>query len=74
MLEGLVESFSSPVETRIGHGAAEEFLETNAPLYHLTVVGASTDRSAASRFFSLPTFERIRDVDCDLAIVHRGRG
>lgn len=74
MLEGLVESFSSPVETRIGHGAAEEFLETNAPLYHLAVVGASTDRSAASRFFSLPTFERIRDVDCDLAIVHRGRG
>lgn len=72
MLDNLVESFSRPIETRIGYGLAEEFLDVNASHYDLAVIGASTDRSAASRFFSAPTFERIHDVDCDLAIVHRG--
>ena len=72
MLDNLVESFPDPIETRIDYGSVEEFLKTNARNYDLTVVGASTDRSAASRFFSTPTFKRINEVDCDLAIVHRG--
>lgn len=72
MLENLVESFSESIETRIATGSVEQFLERNTSLYDLAVIGASTDRSAASRFVSTPTFERIQEVDCDLAIVHRG--
>jgi hypothetical protein len=34
-------------------------------------MGASTDRSRASRFVSPPTFERIQELDCDVAIVDR---
>ncbi|MFW5978150.1 MAG: universal stress protein [Halohasta sp.] len=72
MLDNLVESFPDPIETRISNNTVESFLETNAENYDLTVLGASTDRSAVSRFVSTPTFERLDDVDCDLAIVHRG--
>jgi len=72
MLENLVESFTPPIETRVAIGPVEAFLERNASLYDLVVVGASTDWSAVSRLVSVPTFERIREVDCDLAIVHRG--
>jgi len=72
LLENLVESFADPIETRVANGSIEAFLERNASLYDLVVVGASTDRSAVSRLVSTPTFERIREVDCDLAIVHRG--
>jgi len=71
-LENLIESFTNPIETRVATGPVEEFLERNASLYDLTVIGASTDRGAVSRFVSAPTFERIQAVDCDLAIVHRG--
>lgn len=71
-LENVVESLPDPIETRIAHGSVEQFLERNTSHYDLAVIGASTDRSAASRFLSTPTFERIRDVECDLAIVHRG--
>ncbi|MEA1930093.1 MAG: HPP family protein [Euryarchaeota archaeon] len=73
MLDNLVESFDAPIETRIGYTPVEEFLHVNASHYDVAIVGASTDRSRASRFFSTPTFERIHDVDCDLAIVHWGR-
>lgn len=72
MLENVIESFSESIETRIATGSVERFLERNTSLYDLAVIGASTDRSAASRFVSTPTFERIQEVDCDLAIVHRG--
>jgi|AntDeeMetagen285_2_1112576.scaffolds.fasta_scaffold00029_34 nucleotide-binding universal stress UspA family protein len=73
MLDNLVESFDAPIETRIGYTPVEEFLDANASHYDVAIVGASTDRSVASRFFLTPTFERIHNVDCDLAIVHRGR-
>jgi nucleotide-binding universal stress UspA family protein len=72
MLGNVIETLPTPIETRIAHGSVETFLERNASHYDLAVVGASTDRSAASRFLSTPTFERIRDLECDLAIVHRG--
>jgi hypothetical protein len=32
----------------------------------------SRDRSAASRFVSPPTFERVDDLDTDVAVVDRG--
>lgn len=72
MLDNLVESFAEPIETRISHSSFERFLRTNARNYDLTIIGASTNQSVASRLFSTPTFERLHDVDCDLAIVHRG--
>ena len=72
VLEDVVDSLSVPVETRIGYGTVPEFLERNAAAYDVVFVGASTDRPAASRLVSTPTYERIRELDCDLAIVHRG--
>jgi len=72
VLEDVVDSLSVPVETRIGYGTVPEFLEQNAAAYDVVFVGASTDRPAASRLVSTPTHERIRELDCDLAIVHRG--
>jgi hypothetical protein len=52
----------------------KDFIDENADAYDLVVLGSSGDRSAASRFVSPPTFERLRDVDCDVAVVDRGRG
>jgi hypothetical protein len=37
----------------------------------MVFVGASRDRSAASRLISPPTFERLADIDADAAIVDR---
>ena len=71
-LANLVETFPGHVETRVSRSSLKDFLDRNAASYDLVIVGASTDRSTASRFVSPPTFERIRDVDTDMAIVHRG--
>ena len=67
--ERMLENVSAPIETRIPHGSVEEFLGTNASNYDIAFIGASTDRSAASRFLSAPTFERVRDIECDPAVV-----
>ncbi|WP_256296592.1 HPP family protein [Haloarchaeobius salinus] len=72
MLLNLVEPFDGTFETRVSRDSIQRFLSANAPSHDLVVVGASTDRTAASRFLAPPTFEKIRDVDCDVAIVHRG--
>ena len=71
MLADLVETCRGDVETRVARRPIEEFLRSCAPEYDLVVVGASSDRSAASRLLSPPTFERLDDLDCDVAIVHR---
>lgn len=68
----LAEAFAGQFETRVANESIETFLESNAPKYDLVCIGASTDRSRASRFLSAPTFRRVEDLDCDLAIVHRG--
>ncbi|WP_323675726.1 HPP family protein [Halorubellus sp. PRR65] len=73
MLANLVETFDAGFETRVSRASIERFLAANATQYDLVVVGASTDRSAASRFLAPPTFERITDVKTDVAIVHRGK-
>jgi len=70
-LADLVEPFETETETRVAHAAIEEFLTTTAPQYDLVVIGASRDRSAASRLVSPPTFERIRDLETDVAILDR---
>jgi hypothetical protein len=72
MLVNLVEPFDGTFETRVSRDSIQGFLSANAPSHDLVVVGASTDRTAASRFLAPPTFEKLRDVDCDVAIVHRG--
>ncbi|PSP56110.1 universal stress protein UspA [Halobacteriales archaeon QS_1_67_19] len=71
-LADLVETFDGPFETRVSRTSIESFLAANDDTYDLTLLGASTDRSAASRFVSPPTFERVHDLECDVAIVHRG--
>ncbi|MWG35094.1 HPP family protein [Halomarina oriensis] len=71
MLRDLVETTTAAVETRISRSDITTFLEANAPSYDLVIMGASQDRSAASRFVSRPTFERVRDLDCDVVIVDR---
>lgn len=71
MLENLVRAFPDPYETRIGQVSIEDFIAENSVGYDLVLVGASTDRSPASRFLSPPTFERLYEIDCDLAIVDR---
>jgi nucleotide-binding universal stress UspA family protein len=71
MLSDLAEPFSGPLETRVSRAEIEDFLDDNANQYDMVFMGASMDRSAASRFISPPTFERIRDLDCDVAIVDR---
>ncbi|WP_440988857.1 universal stress protein [Haloarchaeobius baliensis] len=72
MLLNLVEPFDGTFETRVSRDSIRSFLSVNAPSHDLIVVGASTDRTAASRFLAPPTFEKVSDLDCDVAIVHRG--
>ncbi|GAA0226424.1 HPP family protein [Haladaptatus pallidirubidus] len=71
-LADLVEAFSGSFETRVSRSSIEDFLSANDDHYDLMIIGASTDRSAASRFISPPTFERMHEIDCDVAVVHRG--
>ena len=71
-LANLVETVDGTVETRVSTASIEQFLTDNAGEFDLVLMGASTDRSAASRFISPPTFERIRKLDADVAIVDRG--
>lgn len=71
-LANLVETFPGHVETRVARSSLREFLDRHAAGYDLVIIGASTDRSTASRFVSPPTFERIRGLETDMAIVHRG--
>ncbi|SNZ15692.1 HPP family protein [Natronoarchaeum philippinense] len=72
MLANLAETPDCDIETRVPKASIERFLRQVAPATDLVVVGASRDRSTASRLVSPPTFERIDDLDTDLAIVaHR---
>lgn len=59
------------VETRVSTAPVESFLSHNAGEFDLVVIGASTDRSNASRFVSPPTFERVADLNADVVIVDR---
>lgn len=73
MLADLVETFEGNIETRISRIRIEKFLSRNSHEYDIVILGASQDRSAASRFISPPTFERIDsdELDADVAIVDR---
>ncbi|NUB90699.1 HPP family protein [Haloterrigena sp. SYSU A121-1] len=69
----LVDAFDGRFETHVVTEPVESYLERVSPQYDVIFVGSSTDRSAASRFVSPPTFERLSDLETDVAIVHRGR-
>jgi len=71
MLADLVEAFDGGFETRVATQSIERYLAEHADEFDLVFMGASTDRSAASRLISPPTFERIQDLDADVAIVDR---
>jgi nucleotide-binding universal stress UspA family protein len=71
MLADLVEAFDGNFETRVSTQSIEDYLVETAGGFDLVVIGASRERTAASRLVSPPTFERIRDVDADVAIVDR---
>lgn len=72
-LADLVEPFEGNFETRVPQARIEQFLERQSHEYDLVMIGASQDRSAASRFVSPPTFERIdsEELEADVAIVDR---
>ncbi|MFC7046844.1 HPP family protein [Halobacteriaceae archaeon GCM10025711] len=72
MLANLAETTTVRCETRVSRSNVEEFVRHNDAQYDLVFLGASTDRSTASRLISRPTFERLDDVTTDVAIVHRG--
>ncbi|WP_135303993.1 HPP family protein [Haloarcula amylovorans] len=72
MLMNLVEPFDAPIETRGARTDIQSFLVDTGSQYDLVIIGASQDRSAASRFIAPPTFERLQDVDTDVAIMDRG--
>jgi hypothetical protein len=67
-----VETVDGTVETRVARTDIQSFIDANARSYDLVVLGSSGDRSAASRFISPPTFERLQGVECDVAVVDRG--
>jgi hypothetical protein len=71
MLENLVETFEGNIETRVARAEIESFLSENGPQYDIVFLGASRDRSAASRLVSPPTFERLQGLEVDVAIVDR---
>jgi nucleotide-binding universal stress UspA family protein len=72
-LADLVEPFEGNIETRVSQSDIEHFLTRHGHEYDLVVLGASQDRSAASRLISPPTFERIdnEEINADIAIVDR---
>ncbi|MFD1565674.1 HPP family protein [Haloarchaeobius amylolyticus] len=72
-LADLVDAFSGRFETHVAAASVETYLTRVAPRYDVCFVGSSTDRSAASRFVSPPTFRKLSDLESDVAIVHRGR-
>jgi hypothetical protein len=71
-LERLVETADGNVETRVARSSVKAFVDANAGSYDLLVVGSSGERSPASRLVSPPTFGRLDEFDCDVAVFNRG--
>lgn len=72
-LANLVETATGDVETRVARAGVAAFVAANAASYDLVLVGASRDRSRASRLVVPPLFERLDEVapDVDVAVVNR---
>ncbi|MFB6089923.1 MAG: universal stress protein [Halobellus sp.] len=72
-LDHLVETASGNVETRVARSDVDDFIAANAGNYDLLVLGSSGERSPASRFVSPPTFQRLQELECDVAVFDPGR-
>ncbi|WP_246308064.1 HPP family protein [Halorarum salinum] len=72
-LANVVDAVDGPIETRVARADVLEFVEANEDAYDLVMLGSSGDRSAASRAVSPPTFRKLRELNCDVAVVDRGR-
>lgn len=70
MLANLTETVDTRCETRVSRSSVETFLERNDAHYDVVFLGASSGRSVASKFFSRPTYERVQDLETDVAVVH----
>jgi hypothetical protein len=72
-LANLVETTTGDVETRVARSEVAAFVAANASVYDLVLVGASRDRSRASRLVVPPLFERLDEVapGVDVAVVNR---
>lgn len=71
MLADLAETTIRSCETRVSRSEVNEFLRRADDAYDLIFIGASTDRSAASRFLAPPTYERLEEIETDIGVVHR---
>lgn len=56
------------IKTRVDRTEVTEFLEEKAGACNLMLLGASGDRSARWQLVSPPTFDWLRDVECDVAV------
>lgn len=70
MLADIAETMTTFCETRVSQSDVSTFLTRADDEHDLVFVGASTDRSAASRFLTPPTYERINGIESDIAVVH----
>jgi hypothetical protein len=71
LLGDLADTCSAGVETRVSRLDIESFLHRSAPHFDLVLVGASQDRSAASRLIDPPTFRRLDDIETDVGVLDR---
>ncbi|MDZ7745395.1 MAG: HPP family protein [Halobacteriales archaeon] len=71
MLANLAETCEFDVETRVSRQEVEPFIERTAPRFDLVLMGASRDRSTASRIVSPPTFKRVGELEADMAVLDR---
>lgn len=70
MCANIAEAFDGPSKPASRTNRSRSSSPETPPV-DLAFISAGTDRSRTSRAVSPSTFERIRRVDCDLAIVHR---
>lgn len=71
MLADLAETTTRSCETRVSRSDVGKFLRRADDEHDLIFIGASTDRSAASRFLAPPTYERLEGIETDIGVVHR---
>ena len=71
LLGDLADTCSAAVETRVSRLDIESFLNRSAPHFDLVLVGASQDRSAASRLIDPPTFRQLDGIETDVGVLDR---
>ncbi|GAD53264.1 hypothetical protein MBEHAL_2024 [Halarchaeum acidiphilum MH1-52-1] len=67
MLANLTETTDARCETRVSRSTLDQFIDRNESHYDLVIIGAHT---RGTRLSAPEAFERTRDVDTDVAVVH----